>query len=180
MKYLNTFQLFNENNFGHSALDSNNSNSPYTKNYGEPYPIEQVKVGAKILYTGTEYFVINNTGVTLELSKTPNGTVFMTVNGQQFNDKGCILKEENLNESIENQDEITELVNAAVDYMDKNDIQGAISIILQLHPIAKSIATDIEANKEAMYLLKPLADKFKTLPENIRQEITMATKSKNI
>lgn len=89
LKYL---KRFNENSFGHAAMDSNAQNSPFSKNYGENCDLEKVNIGSKILYKGSEYYVVSNDGSSLELSKTENGPVDLQINSEQFNKLGCIPK----------------------------------------------------------------------------------------
>lgn len=89
LKYL---KRFNENNFGHIAMNSNNPNSPFSKNYGEVCNLEKIEVGSKILYKGSEYYVINNDMSSLDLSKTEDGPIDLRINSEQFNRLGCIPK----------------------------------------------------------------------------------------
>lgn len=75
MKNLKTFERF----------------SGLSKNYGESYPIKDVKVGSKIIYLGSEYYVIKNNEVSLEISIKPDGKKIILVNQSMFDEK-CAMK----------------------------------------------------------------------------------------
>lgn len=93
MKYLKKF----ENNFGFRGLDSSNGNSPFIKNYGEEYPINKVNIGDKIVFTGTTYYVIDKSDVSLDIAidrEEKDSKKIRKINVVQFNNKAAIRKED--------------------------------------------------------------------------------------
>jgi len=96
MKFLENFNTFNENQFGVAALNSDRFNSPYIKNYGESYPMDKISVGDEITWLGSPYYVIENDGSILKLSKTLNGPPLVgrkPIDITEFTNKCCIQKD---------------------------------------------------------------------------------------
>lgn len=92
MKHLKKFE---DSSYGWRGLDAHHSNSPFIKNFGEEYPIQNLKPGQKIVYAAGTYYVLSVDEVIINLSKTPDGPKEFTVNQQMFNEKGAIRKSDN-------------------------------------------------------------------------------------
>ena len=84
MKYFKCFE-----DFGSPALDSINDKSPFSKNYGEKYPLNKIEIGTLIVYKGTPYYVVSNNGK-LGLSLEKDGIIKYTIDQTEFDNKCCI------------------------------------------------------------------------------------------
>ena len=60
------------------------------KAYGESYPISDVQIGQRVIYSGTPYYVVDLDENTIGLSKTMGGSNDLTLNQNQFN-KSCSI-----------------------------------------------------------------------------------------
>ena len=75
-------------------MNSTNPNSPFLKNYGESFPLSQLKKGDKVTYYGTQMYVIVPDEYVIILHKDPNGDPAdgTRVNQNMFKEKGAILR----------------------------------------------------------------------------------------
>jgi len=75
-------------------MNSTNPYSPFLKNYGEPFPLSQLKKGDKVTYYGSQMYVIVPDEYVIVLHKDPNGDPLdgTRVNQNMFREKGAILR----------------------------------------------------------------------------------------
>lgn len=85
---------FLREDFGHTALNSGNINSPFSKNYGEHFPIEDVPVDTEVIYKGAQYYVVENTGVAIKLSTEIKGIPMPDGINQIVFDQYCCIGNE--------------------------------------------------------------------------------------
>lgn len=69
MKHLKKFEQFKSN----------------IKAYGESYPITDLEIGQKVIYSGSAYFIVDIDENTIGLSKKQGGSNDLTLNQNQFN-----------------------------------------------------------------------------------------------
>jgi len=87
MKYLSLYEQW-------AHMNSTNPNSPFLKNYGESFPLSQLKKGDKVTYYGTQMYVFPSHDICITLHKDPNGDPAdgTKVNQNMFKEKGAILR----------------------------------------------------------------------------------------
>ena len=87
MKHLTIYEQW-------SHLDSSNPHSPFLKNYGESFPLSQLKKGDRVTYIGQKMYVIVPDEYVIVLHKDPNGdpSEGTRVNQNMFREKGAILR----------------------------------------------------------------------------------------
>jgi len=81
MKIIKTFESYNVIDMG--------SNKPL-KNYGEPFPLTDLKIGDKVTYLGTPFIVDRVDEYTLLIRSIEDGST-MKVNQNMFNQRGFIM-----------------------------------------------------------------------------------------
>jgi hypothetical protein len=83
MKNIKTFE-----NYDHSE---SYGNKEVIKEYGVPFPLEEVKVGKEIVYSGSPYTVDSNDGYIIIAKSEKTGST-VKLNQKMFNDKVLLRK----------------------------------------------------------------------------------------